>query len=462
MRILLVVYDNDSYVHWFPQGLAYVAAVLRQQGYDVDVYSQDLHHWPDDHLTTYLDQNVYDVVGISVIAGYYQYAKLLALSAAINRSKNRPAYVIGGYGPTPDPAYFMEKTGADVVVMGEGEETTVELFEALENKQSLAGIAGIAWKDGNKVEINPRRGVIEDVDSIPWPAYDLFPIEYYRLMREPGCDNSDFLLPMMSGRGCTFKCTFCYRMDPGFRARHPDAIVEEMKYLQRDFGISYIVFSDDLLMCSTPRTIEVCEAIIKSGLKIKWNCSGRLNYARPDILKLMKEAGCVFINYGIESVDNEVLKNMKKGLNHDQIIAGVEATRDLGIHAGLNIIFGNLGDTPQTLQQSVDFLKTYNDGGQQRTIRPVTPYPGSPLFFEAIDRGLLKDSRDFYEDKHLNSDLLAVNFTDIADDDFHALLADANTQLAESHFSKQLSQTKDVIQKLYYEKDTSFRGFRQT
>jgi len=132
MRILLVVYDNDSYVHWFPQGLAYVAAVLRQQGYDVDVYSQDLHHWPDDHLTTYLDQNVYDVVGISVIAGYYQYAKLLALSAAINRSKNRPAYVIGGYGPTPDPAYFMEKTGADVVVMGEGEETTVELFEALE------------------------------------------------------------------------------------------------------------------------------------------------------------------------------------------------------------------------------------------------------------------------------------------------------------------------------------------
>ena len=356
----------------------------------------------------------------------------------------------------------MEKTGADVVVMGEGEETTVELFEAFEKKQSLSGILGIAWKDGNAVNINPRRGVIEDVDSIAWPAYDLFPIENYRMMREPGCENSDFLLPMMSGRGCTFKCTFCYRMDPGFRARSTDSIIEEMKYLQKDFGISYIVFSDDLLMCSTPRTVEVCEAIIKSGLKIKWNCSGRLNYAKPDVLQLMKDAGCVFINYGIESVDNEVLKTMKKGLNYDQIIAGVSATRDLDIHAGLNIIFGNPGDTADTLQRSVDFLKEYNDGGQQRTIRPVTPYPGSPLFFEAVNKGLLKDSRDFYEDKHLNSDLLAVNFTDIEDDDFHALLADANTQLAETYFANKLAETKTVIQNLYYEKDITFRGFRQT
>ena len=462
MRILLVVYDNESYVHWFPQGLAYVAAVLRNQGYDVEVYSQDLHHWPDEHLTRHLDDNVYDVVGISVIAGYYQYAKLLALSEAINRSKNRPTYVIGGYGPTPDPEYFMEKTGADVVVMGEGEVTTVELFEALEKKQSLAGILGIAWRDGNAVNINPRRGVIEDVDSIAWPAYDLFPIEYYRLMREPGADSTEFLLPMMSGRGCTFKCTFCYRMDPGFRPRGTEAIVEEMKYLQADHGIGYIVFSDDLLMCSTPRTVEVCEAIIKSGIKIKWSCSGRLNYAKPDVLKLMKEAGCVFINYGIESVDNEVLKNMKKGLNYEQIVAGVEATRALGIYTGLNIIFGNLGDTAETLQKSVDFLNEYSDGGQQRTIRPVTPYPGSPLFFEAVNQGLLTDTRDFYEQKHVNSDLLAVNFTNISDDDFHAHLADANTQLAENYFAKRLSETKDVIHNLYAEKDTTFRGFRQT
>jgi len=153
---------------------------------------------------------------------------------------------------------------------------------------------------------------------------------------------------------------------------------------------------------------------------------------------------------------------MKKGLNYDQIIAGVSATRDLDIHAGLNIIFGNPGDTADTLQRSVDFLKEYNDGGQQRTIRPVTPYPGSPLFFEAVNKGLLKDSRDFYEDKHLNSDLLAVNFTDIEDDDFHALLADANTQLAETYFANKLAETKTVIQNLYYEKDITFRGFRQT
>ena len=87
MRILLVVYDNDSYIHWFPQGLAYIAAVVRKEGYDVEIYNQDKHHYPDEHLTEHLDKNNFDIIGVSVIAGYYQYRKLLKISDAINRSK---------------------------------------------------------------------------------------------------------------------------------------------------------------------------------------------------------------------------------------------------------------------------------------------------------------------------------------------------------------------------------------
>ena len=110
MKILLVVYDNGSYAHVFPMGMGAIAGVLEKEGHEVVVYNQDMHHYPDSYLTTYLDNNEFDVVAISLIAGYYQYNRLLGLSEAINRSKKRPIYVIGGYGPTPEPEYFIKKT----------------------------------------------------------------------------------------------------------------------------------------------------------------------------------------------------------------------------------------------------------------------------------------------------------------------------------------------------------------
>ena len=120
MKVLMVVYDNDSYVSWFPQGLAYLAAAARNAGHDVSVYQQDIFHWPDSHLTEYLNNNLFDVIEVSIIGGYYQYRKLLKLSEAINGSNNRQhfKYTIGGHGPAADPEFFLKKTGADVVGIG--------------------------------------------------------------------------------------------------------------------------------------------------------------------------------------------------------------------------------------------------------------------------------------------------------------------------------------------------------
>ncbi|MDP7368136.1 MAG: cobalamin B12-binding domain-containing protein, partial [Candidatus Pacebacteria bacterium] len=123
MRILLISKDTDQYTSWFPQGLAYLAAVLLKEGYDVEIYNQDVHHYPDEHLTRYLNQKDFDVVGVGAIGGYYQYRKLLKISEAINNSKNRPFYIIGGHCPSPEPEYFIKKTQADVIVIGEGELT---------------------------------------------------------------------------------------------------------------------------------------------------------------------------------------------------------------------------------------------------------------------------------------------------------------------------------------------------
>ena len=472
LKVLLAIYDEGSYVPWFPTGLGYVAAVLKQEGYDIDVYNQDIGHYPDDALRDYLDNNRYDAVCISVIGGYWQYQRLLGLSKAIAGSKNRPGlYVIGGYGPTPEVEYFLKKTGADVCVMGEGEDTTRELFKAYENGDSYEGIAGIAYREGDVVKRNPPRPLIseefiDDTSRIPIPAYDLFAMENYRLLRMPHAGTNDFAHPMLSGRGCTFKCNFCYRMDTGFRARSPEGILEEVEQLQKDWGITYIAFSDDLLMVNKPRTIELAEAFIryqeKTGRKFKWDCNGRLNYCTPEILNLMKRAGAVYINYGIEAFDNQALKDMKKGLNTDMIVKGVEQTLACDITPGLNIIWGNLGEDPETLKKGVAFLKKYNRL-EMRSIRPVTPYPGSPLYFEAIRRGLIdKDNpaEDFYERKHLNSDLFAVNFMDISEQEAYKWLQWANEQLVEDYFDKQKASYLEQVENLYGTKDTSFRGYR--
>lgn len=461
MRVLLIVYDNGSYISFFPQGLAYIASILKNMNIEVTIYNQDVHHYPDEHLTKYLNENFFDAVCVSIIAGYYQYRKLLAISDAIMASKNSPYYILGGHGPAPEPEYFLKKTNADIVVIGEGEDTAKELFTALNNNSSLAEIKGIAWRSGDDVYINPRRELIEDVDSIPLPAYELFPMHYYRLHRIPNCQHVDFALPVLSGRGCKFKCNFCYRMDEGYRPRDPEAIVEEIRYLQQNWDINCIRFSDELFMSSVTRAEEMCKKFLSEKLDIKWACSGRLNYANKNLLKLMKQAGCVFINYGIEAFDDHILKNMKKGLTTKQITRGVENTIDAEISPGLNIIFGNIGENRETLQKGVDFLLKYDDGAQLRTIRPVTPYPGCKLYYYAIEKGMLEDVQDFYENKHVNSDLLTVNFTELTDDEFYQALSEANKTLINNYFEKKKQSYTNQVEHLYTTHDPNFRGFRQ-
>lgn len=462
MKVLLIAYDNGSYIHEFPMGLAYIASALRNAGHDVVIYNQDKFHYPESHLVDYLTKNHFDVVGLGIIGGYYQYQKLLKISEAINCVPNRPLYILGGHGPVPEPEYFLKRTKADVIVIGEGDMTVVNLLDAFENKRSLSSVNGIAYLDGGRLVRTKPQELIKDLDSIPLPAWDLFPMDYYSLFRRPHIKNSERAFFVLSARGCPFRCNFCYRMDKGFRPRSPESIIEEIQILKKDYGISYIEFLDELLMASAERTVVLCEAFIKAGLNIKWSCNGKLNFATPEVLRVMKKAGCVFINYGIESMDDNMLKVMNKNLTTDQIIKGIEATLAEGISPGFNIIFGNIGETPEILQKGVEFLLKYDDHSQLRTIRPVTPYPGCDLYYYAIEKGLLKDCADFYENKHINSDLLSVNFTDLSDDEFHRVLFEANKTLLKNYYQHLSESMLRVAEKLYFQEDASFRGFRQT
>ncbi len=419
MRVLLIAYDNDSYIHLFPLGLAYVASALRNEGHEVQVYSQDVYHYPESHLTQYLEQNTFDVAGVGMCAGYYQYDKLKKIREAVPRDVE---FWVGGHLVSPGPDYFR-----------------------------------------NNLHVTPFIGeydYAEDLDSLPFPAWDLFQIDYYSLVRFPHANNKDRCLPVITGRGCPFRCNFCYRVHEGYRLRSVENVVEEISYLKERYNVNYIQFADELLMTSPGRTEEICEALKPLG--IKWLCNGRLNYAKPNIIKRMKEAGCVFINYGIECFDDTVLKNMNKNLTTKQIEEGVEATLKEGVSPGLNMIWGNIGDTKETLWKSVEFLLKYDDHAQLRTIRPVTPYPGCELYYKAIEMGLLEGIEDFYENKHVNSDLLTVNFTSMTDDEYYNELYKANLELINRYYAVKQTSATGQAKGLYYNRDVSFRGFRQT
>lgn len=242
--------------------------------------------------------------------------------------------------------------------------------------------------------------------------------------------------------------------------RSVDAIIEEIKYLHKHFAINHFQFADELLMATRQRTEEICIALLKLPFKIKWDCNGRLNFAKPTILSLMKRAGCEYINFGIESLNQQLLNQMGKGLTLDQIHQGVEATLREKISPGLNLIWGFPGDTVENLQAAVEFLKEYDPCDELRTIRPVTPYPGTPLYKRAIDSGLIEGPEDFYENKHVNSDLFTVNFMDIPTSRAHNMLYKANKELFKNYLDKHYYSLCHESASFYLGYNKSFRGFR--
>ena len=448
IKVLLIAYDNGSHIHFPPHGLMYLTSVLQKQKIHVDIWQQDIEHYPAEKLTEYLDMNNYDIVGLGFIAGYYQYKVAKQLAAAVNASKNRGAFsfILGGHGPAAAPKFFMNKLESDSVFVGESILSIIDYINCAEE--------GVYECDHL---VNP--------DYLPLPAFKSFPMKIYRLIRWPTSKTTDFCFPVLSGMGCKWSCSFCYRMDKGFRPRTAESVIDEISYLWRNYRINHFQFSDELFMSSEKRVLHFCEKMLESPLiqeikDFKYDCNGRLNFAKPDVLRIMKKSGCEYVNYGIESLNKEVLNNIKKGLTAEMIVQGVEFTLAAGLSPGINFMWGNIGDTPETLEEAADFIIKYNPGHELRTIRPVTPYPGSPLFDEAIKRGLVDDVEDFYENKHVNSDLISCNFMDLSTDEAHNLLYKANLRIMQAHYEKVRGEVNRESFNCYMGCNNGFRGFR--
>ncbi len=460
MKILFIIYDNQSARNMLPAGTAYVASYLKDHGFDdITYYNQDVFHYDEEHLTEYLSKNKFDIVGIGFVAGYYQHNKIIKLCKAIDQSKNRPFVVLGGHGPTPIPEFYIRVTNADAVVMGEGELPFLNLVKALSIKASLSSVKGIAYREDNKILVNEREKPIKDLDSIPFPYYEPLPMEYYVNGTFYNMYPTDRKIFMVSSRGCNYACNFCQRLEKGIRFRSTENIIEEIKKYKKDYLVSYVIFLDELFMFSEERVTELAEAFIRNELNIRYFCTGRLNTVNKNMLRLLKRSGCAYIDYGIEQFDNDSLIGMQKKLTEEEIIRGIELTQAEGFPIIFDIIFGNVKDTKESLRKTLDFFKKYNDYGQYRTIRPVTPYPGSKLYDLAIEKGLLKGPDDFY-DKHINLEIPTVNFTTIPDEEYLQLLFEANKEITNDYYEHLKRSGIKAFEKVYFEKDFGFRGVR--
>jgi radical SAM superfamily enzyme YgiQ (UPF0313 family) len=238
-----------------------------------------------------------------------------------------------------------------------------------------------------------------------------------------------------------------------------------MKLLIEKYGVNYFYFVDELAIVSKHQISRLLNLILDELPPIKFRMDCRVTMFDGYIANLLKKAGCAFLNIGFESSSQNVLDQMNKRATVDQNIAAAELAKSIGIGCGINMIFGMPGDTIETMWENAEFIKRFNQYDQIRTIRPITPYPGSPLFNKAVELGFLSGPDDFYS-KFLNSDLYMVNFTNETIEDIYKNLFEINKMLINDHFehtSKDFIIAETLIEKfrrLYFEGDATFRGPR--
>jgi radical SAM superfamily enzyme YgiQ (UPF0313 family) len=362
---------------------------------------------------------------------------------------------------------MLKNTGADVLVIGEGEETILDVMRAKQNKGiSLSEIQSVAFIIDNKFVQNERRKTIRYLNELPSPAWDLFPMKKYTTcLKFAGMTEDDRAFPIISTRGCTDKCSFCFRLDSGIRIRKQEQVIADMKELNQVYGVNYFYFVDELAIVSKKQILKLLDLIIKEMPPIKFRIDCRVTCFDDEVALTLKKAGCVFLNIGFETSSQEVLDQMNKRATIEMNVNAAEIALKHGLGMGINMIWGMAGDTLETMRSNAEFIKRFNQYDQIRTVRPVTPYPGSPLYNIAISQGMLKDPDDFFE-KFGNSDLYMVNFTDEPLDKIYETLFEVNQDLILDHFkhtSNDMEMANELIDRfsnLYFQGDTSFRGPR--
>ncbi|MFH1683615.1 MAG: radical SAM protein, partial [Candidatus Margulisiibacteriota bacterium] len=361
--------------------------------------------------------------------------------------------ILGGGLPSSLPEFSLRKTGADIAICGEAEFTIPYLMSAIAGNGALEDVAGLAFFRDGQFVFTGKPNVAKQVtrEEIGWPAWDLFPMErYITTPKTHPFNQRDRLMTISTGRGCPFKCNFCYRIHE-FRQRPAEDVLDEMEYLIDRYKLDGFYFLDDLVMLNSEAVSALCEGIINRKLKIRYNISGRLNIVNPEIIKLLKESGCLSIFYGIESGNQEILDKMGKRITLEQIYKGVALTREAGIFCEYGFMFGQPGENEETLNDTLNLIKNLSQG--EFTLQGLfgcIPFPGTQLYEWCKQTGRIKDDEDFYnrytrQDWFL--DQLPVNMTDLSDEKANELFHRAKQELKQYYYERIKTEWPKAFQK---------------
>ena len=371
-----------------PQGLLSIAAYLLEQGHDVFVYDCLGPDAPFDlqkqaqAVLAYQPQ----IVGFSTTTSSFSDAADLARK--IKEQSPDIITVCGGVHVSALEGRLLQDYPAfDFLAAGEGELTMAELAAGGEP----AAIKGLIWRKGKEVVANEPRPKIPDLDSLPFPAYVKlkgFPGDYhlplFSYINTPGAT-------MITSRGCMYQCSYCDRsvFKKGFRYNSALYIYEHMKYLREKFGVRHINIYDDLFTANRQRIVELCEKLSSYPLGINFNCAVRVGYTDDDLLKMLKDAGCLMVSLGIESADPQMLARHKAGVSLDEVRDTIRRIQAQGLRAKGLFMMGLPGETEESIHQTSDFIISL--GLDDMNMAKFTPFPGAPLWTTIREEGTFNE-----------------------------------------------------------------------
>lgn len=375
-----------------PMNLMYLASSLENESYSVKIVDDDLLQMGYENVSEMAEKLNPQVVGVTATTSTIKSA--LKYVEMVKKNLPESLTVIGGPHATFMPQETLNSSeDLDVVVMGEGEETMVDILdESFQEVPHMDNVPGIFFRDqktGN-LKSTPERPLIKDLDSLPFPARHLVPFESYAA-------SEDQTAGIITSRGCVYSCNYCSSsliMGKKFRSRSPDNVVDEIeeltdKYQIRDFG-----FMDDTFMLNKKRANDIADEIKTRGLDVSFVASSRVDRVDLGLLQNLKSSGMKTIYYGVESGSQRILDLMKKGISLENAEDAVKIAKNAGLEVLTSFIIGYPGETKEDINKTIDFSIKLEPDYSQYSI--LTPFPGTPIYNELKEKNLI-DNEDWQE-----------------------------------------------------------------
>jgi anaerobic magnesium-protoporphyrin IX monomethyl ester cyclase len=359
---------DNSIFRFPPLGLGYLASTLRQHGYTVKLV--DCTFLNRKQAVEQIKQSKPKILGF-----YSMFSmKKTTMELAKHLRDDCQLLVAGGPLPTLNPESFLD--AFDVAVVGEGEETIVELAGCVEQGLPLDGVHGLVHRKDGRIVFTGKRGFIENLDSVPFPSRDLFDNAAYKTYYNKRFGYTT--TPVISSRGCPFSCDFCSRpvFGQNLRMRSPENIVAEVDEVDR-LGYERVWFADDCFTLDKAQVLRVCDLLLERGLHLGWECLSRVDTMDLQMATSMEKAGCKRVFFGIESGNDQVLELMRKRINVYQARHAVYAAKAAGLEVGAFFIIGYPGENDKSVLDTIRFASKLPLDYLSFTL--PYPIPGTPL-----------------------------------------------------------------------------------